>query len=105
MERSRLINFIFSLGAVLTFGLLCYSLSEALLFWRLCWKQDHDLPPNTEVIVSACQRPDAVGVPAGEVLFAREGRTGDMYILDLRTGMVRREQFPMTLSYLIMECF
>jgi hypothetical protein len=65
--------------------LLCYSLSS-LPFYLLCLKQDRDIPPNTEVLVSACKRPIAIVVPGGEVLFVREGRSGKMYLLDLRTG-------------------
>src|SRR5687768_6554590 len=86
MAHSKSKNFLFGLGVVFALILLCYSLPEALLFWRLCWKQDHNLPPNTEVIASACQRPDALGVPGGEVLFVHEGRTGDMYLLNLRSS-------------------
>ena len=52
-------------------------------------KQDRDIPPNTEVIVSACKRPGVFGVPGGEVLFVGEGRTNKMYLLDLRTGEKR----------------
>src|SRR5688572_21217100 len=79
-------NFLFGLGVVFALILLCYTLPEALLFWRLRWKQDHNLPPNTEVIVSACQRPSAFGVPGGEMLFVYGRRGGDNYLLDLRTG-------------------
>jgi hypothetical protein len=61
-----------------------------LLFRRLCLEQDRDIPPNSEVLVSACKRPGAFGVPGGEVLFVREGRTNKMYLLDLRTGEKRK---------------
>ena len=89
MANSKAKNFLFGLGVVLALILLCYSLPEALLFWMLCWKQDHNLPPNTEVIVSSCQRPSAIGVPGGEMLFVNGRRTGDTYLLDLRTGKKR----------------
>ena len=71
--------------AVILLVLLCCNL-PSLLFWPLCWKQDRDIPPNTEVIVSACKRPGAIGVPGGEVLFVREHSSEKMYLLDLRTG-------------------
>lgn len=86
MAHSKSKNFLFGLGVIFALILLCYSLPEALLFWRLCWKQDHNLPPNTEVIVSACQRPSAFGVPGGETLLVYRRRGGDNYLLDLRTG-------------------
>lgn len=89
MARSKSKNFLFGLGAVLALILLCYSLSEALLFWTLCWKQDHNLPANTEVVVSACQRPSSLGVPGGETLFVYGKRTRDAYLLNLRTGEKR----------------
>ena len=75
--------------AVILLVLLCYKLAEELLFRRLCLEQDRDIPPNTEVLVSACKRPGAFGVPGGEVLFVREGRTDKMYLLDLSTGEKR----------------
>jgi len=84
-ERNPLL---IKLLAVVLLVLLCCNL-PSLLFWPLCWKQDRDIPPNTEVIVSACKRPGAIGVPGGEVLFVGEGRTGKMYLLDLRTGEKR----------------
>jgi hypothetical protein len=68
---------------------LCYRVGEELLFRRLCSEQDRNIPPNTEVIVSACKRPGAFGVPGGEVLFVHEGRTDKMYLLNLRTGEKR----------------
>jgi hypothetical protein len=61
-----------------------------ILFWKLCTEQDREIPPNTEVIVSACKRPNAIGVPGGDVLFVQEGRSGRMYLLDLRTGEKRK---------------
>jgi hypothetical protein len=70
--------------AVILLVLMCCNL-PSLLFWPLCLKQDLFRPPNTEVLVSACKRPEAIGVPGGEVLFVREGRTDKMYLLDLRT--------------------
>jgi hypothetical protein len=73
------------LGIVL-FILLCCSLPSL----ALCSAQDIFRPPNTEVLVSACKRPVATGVPGGEVLFVREVRTGRMYLLDLRTDGERK---------------
>lgn len=73
------------LGVVL-FVLLCCNLPSL----ALCSAQDIFRPPNTEVLVSACKRPGARGVPGGEVLFVREVRTGRMYLLDLRTGEERK---------------
>jgi len=75
--------------AVILLVLLCCTLPQELLFWKLCLEQDHDIPPNTEVLVSACKSPVATGVPGGEVLFVREGRTEKIYLLDLRTGEKR----------------
>jgi hypothetical protein len=77
------------LAIILLIFMCCY-LPQGLLFWGLCIKQDRDIPPNTEVLVSACKRPGAFGVPGGEVLFVHEGRTGKMYLLDLRTGEKRK---------------
>ena len=74
--------------AVVLLVILCCNL-PSLLFWPLCLKQDRDIPPNTEVIVSACLTPTVVGVPGGDLLFVREHRTGKMYLLDLRTGQKR----------------
>ena len=74
--------------AVILLILMCCNL-PSLLFWPLCLMQDRDIPPNTEVIVSACKRPVAPGVPGGEVLFVYEGSTDKMYLLDLRTGEKR----------------
>lgn len=76
------------LAVILLVLVSCY-LPQELLFWKLCTEQDRDIPPNTEVIVSACKRPTAIGVPGGEVLFVREHRSGKMYLLDLRTGKKR----------------
>ena len=80
------------LAVIILLVLLCnlsYRVGEELLFRRLCLKQDREIPPNTEVIVSACKSPRAIGVPGGDVLFVREGRTDKMYLLDLRTGEKR----------------
>jgi hypothetical protein len=75
--------------AVILLVMLCCNL-PSLLFWPLCLKQDLFHPPNTEVLVSACKRSVVTGVPGGEVLFVREGRTGKMYLLDLRSGEKRK---------------
>ena len=75
--------------AVLLLVLLCCNL-PSLLFWPLCLKQDRDIPPNTEVLVSACKNPNVRGVPGGEVLFVHEGDTDKVYLLDLRTGEKRK---------------
>ncbi|HRK89188.1 MAG TPA: hypothetical protein PK152_08645 [Anaerolineales bacterium] len=77
------------LGVILFILLSCY-LPQQILFWKLCTEQDQDIPPNTEVLVSACKKPGARGVPDGETLFVREVRTGRMYLLDLRTGEKRK---------------
>lgn len=77
------------LAVILLIILVCY-LPQEILFWKLCTEQDRDLPPNTEVLVSACKKPVARGVPGGEVLFVHEVRTGKMYLLDLRTGEKRK---------------
>lgn len=74
----------FALGAFLLL-LLCLNLPN-LLFFPLCIKEDIFRPPNTEVLVSACKKPGARGVPGGEVLFVREGLIDKAYLLDLRTG-------------------
>ena len=72
--------------AVILLVLLCYILPGQLLFWTLCKRQDRNIPPNTEILVSACKEPSAIVVPGGEVLFVREYRTNKIYLLDLRTG-------------------
>lgn len=71
---------------VILLVLLCYKLSQAMLFSTLCKRQDRNIPPNTEVLVSACKRPSTVGVPGGEVLFVYERSINKIYLLDLRTG-------------------
>jgi hypothetical protein len=71
------------LGAILFILLSCY-LPQQLLFWKLCTEQDQNIPPNTEVLVSACNRPAARGVPDGEALFVHEVRVDRLYFLDLR---------------------
>jgi hypothetical protein len=67
------------------FWQMCKEEQEAL-FWETCREFDLNPPPNTEVLVSACTRPSARGVPGGEVLFVHEGLTDKTYLLDLRTG-------------------
>jgi hypothetical protein len=78
----------FALGALLLV-LVCYNLPN-LLFFPLCIKEDIFRPPNTEVLVSACKRPGARGIPGGEAVFIYEGRTDNAYLLDLRTGEKRK---------------
>lgn len=56
------------------------------LYWEECAKNDMELPPNTELLISACTNPEVRGVPGGEVLFVHEQKTGEVYLLDLRTG-------------------
>jgi hypothetical protein len=77
-------------GELETFLLLCPAESirryDEYLFWEECPKSDKDLPPNTELLISACVDPQVRGVPGGEVLFVHEVRTGLTYLLDLRTG-------------------
>jgi hypothetical protein len=73
----------------LLFILLCCNFPN-LLFVTLCHKEDIFRPPHTKVLVSACKRPVARGVPGGEVVFVYEGRTGKIYLLNLRNGEKRR---------------
>lgn len=75
---------------VLLLVLLCCGLPNLLFFSSLCLKEDNSRPSNTEVLVSACKRPVARGVPSGEAAFIYEGTTGKMYLLNLRTGEKRR---------------
>lgn len=79
----------FALGALLLVFLCCY-LPQELLFLRLCLEQDREIPPHTEVLISSCKKPGVRGVPGGEFLFVREGRAGKMYLLDLRTGVIKK---------------
>ena len=72
--------------AVILLTIMCCNLPSL----ALCFAQDIFRPPHTEVLVSACKRPGARGVPGGEVLFVREVRTGKMYLLDLGTGEKRK---------------
>ena len=69
---------------------LCCSLSDVLFFSSLCIKEDIFRPSHTEVLVSACKQPFAIGVPGGEDVFIYEGRTDKMYLLNLRTGEKRK---------------
>lgn len=85
-ERNALLTILL---AVFLLVLMCCNL-PSLLFWPLCLKEDLFRPPNTEVLISACKNPGVSGVPGGEVLFVHEGRTGKMYLLDLRTGEKRK---------------
>lgn len=62
------------------FWQVCKEEQEAL-FWETCAEFDRNLPPNTELLVSACTRP---------VLFVHEELTDKMYLLDLRTGEKRK---------------
>ncbi|HNC09060.1 MAG TPA: hypothetical protein PLX14_10175 [Anaerolineales bacterium] len=55
-------------------------------FWEECTKNDLNLPPNTELLISACKEPAVRGVPGGEMLFVSEDKTGETYMLNLRTG-------------------
>lgn len=81
---------------------LCYALRVIVpwlvdvwyenLFWEECVKQDEQIPPNTELLISACTDPKVRGVPGGEVLFVHEKKTGEIYLLDLRTG--EKKQVP-----------
>ncbi len=76
--------------AVALLVLLLCKLPGEILFWVLCAEQDRDIPPNTEVIVSACKRPIAIGVPGGDALFVREESSSKIYLLDLRTKEKRK---------------
>jgi hypothetical protein len=75
--------------AIVLLVVICWNLPEELYFRWLCREQDRNLPPDTEVIVSACKDPVAVGVPGGETVFVYENRTETGYLLDLRTGEKR----------------
>ena len=88
------------------------NLLEELIFWGQCEKQketlfqetceefDRNLPPNTELLVSACTSPVAKGIPDGKTLFVHEKKTGEMYLLDLRTGEKRAiPDDPLFLDY------
>ncbi len=75
-------------GVLLILTICC--LPQGLLFLTLCTKQDRNIPPNAEVLVSACKKPMVRGIPGGEVLFVHEGLTNKMYLLDLRTGEKRK---------------
>ncbi len=78
----------FALGALLLV-FICFILPEKILFLKLCMEQDREIPPHTKVLISACKKPGVWGVPGGEFLFVREGRT-KMYMLDLRTGLRKK---------------
>lgn len=84
---------------VLLLVLLCCGLPNLLFFSSLCLKEDNSRPSNTEVLVSACKRPVARGVPSGEAAFIYEGTTGKMYLLNLRTGeKIRLPHDPLLLG-------
>ena len=55
-------------------------------FWEECTKNDKNLPPHTELLISACKEPAVRGFSDGEELFVIEDKTGESYFLDLRTG-------------------
>ena len=82
-------RFRYALGALLLVFLCCY-LPQEILFLKLCLEQDREIPPHTEVLISACKKPGVWGVPGGEFLFVREGRAGKLYLLDLRTGLIKK---------------
>lgn len=85
-KKSLLVKILIGVLLALT---ICY-LPEEILFRKLCAEQDRDIPPHSEVLVSACKRPIVRGVPGGEVLFVYEERSGKIYLLDLRTGEKRK---------------
>ncbi|MBN8580789.1 MAG: hypothetical protein J0L96_08965 [Anaerolineae bacterium] len=87
LKENKLLQF--ALGTLLLV-LLCFNFPNLLFFSSLCIKEDIFRPPHTEVIVSACKQPFAIGVPGGEDVFIYEGRTDKMYLLDLRTGEKRK---------------
>lgn len=70
---------------------------EEHLFWEECVKQDKQIPPNTEIVISACTDPEVRGEPNGEILFVHEKKTGDVYLLDLRTGEKKQVSYDTTL--------
>lgn len=55
-------------------------------FWEECTKNDKNLPPHTELLISACKEPAVRGFSDGEELFVIEDKTGEAYFLNLRTG-------------------
>jgi len=82
--------------AVILLVLLCCNL-PSLLFRPLCLKQDRNIPPNTEILVSACNK-NRVRVnvtPDGKALFVTKSspdssyRLEYVYLLDLSTGKRR----------------
>ncbi len=62
------------------------------VFLQECAKRDEQLLSNTELLISACTDPEVRGVPGGEKLFVNERKTGEIYLLDLRTG--EKKQIP-----------
>lgn len=60
-------------------------LPSEILFFVLCKKQDLNIPPNTELLVSSCKNPYAESVPGGDYVFIYEERTKQTYLLSLRT--------------------
>lgn len=92
-----------SSGQLETFLLLCPAESirqyDEYLFWEECPKSDKELPPNTEILISACVDPQVRGVPGGEVLYVHEAKTGLTYLLDLKTG----EKKPIPDDWLLSE--
>ncbi|MBI5825971.1 MAG: hypothetical protein HZB18_18240 [Chloroflexi bacterium] len=62
------------------------------LYWEECAKEDKQIPPHTEVLISACKNSAVRGVPGGEYLFVNELKTGEIYLLNLRTG--EKKQVP-----------
>ncbi len=92
-----------SAGELETFLLLCPAESiqryDEYLFLEECPKSDKDLPPSTELLISACVDPQVRIVPGGEVLYVHEARTGLTYLLDLRTG----EEKPIPGDPLLLE--
>jgi hypothetical protein len=84
--------------AIVMLILICYNLPP-LPFYVLCLKEDASRPPNTEIIISACnKRLHVTGVPMGEVLYISKTQLNNpyrldyAYLLDLRTG--RRRGVP-----------
>ena len=85
---------------IILFVLLGCIAPKEILFLALCIKQDLNIPPGNEILVSACKRPYARSVPGGEFIFVHERRTGQIYLLDLRTKLkIRVPNYPRLLRH------
>ena len=89
IQHSKREHILLKVAIIISLVFLCVILIQEVPFLVLCKKRDRNIPPDTEMIVSACQDPHAKGVPGGKVLFVHEQRTKREYLLDLRTGEKR----------------